>query len=339
MGQSLRLALAACLLLPLACGFDPRDVPPPYEEGLPEPDAPLAPRLAPAAQIEPEAGAPPTAEPPAAEPPAAEPGDPAPSDEGGPPPDCLAVRVVNTGGVTLNVRPDPSTADAPIGSLPPGAVVDVLDLVTGQVVNGVATWYEIDDGSLTGFISGAYAACVDPDAPATPDAPPPPPGFLLPLQCGSSVRVTQGNDSSFSHTGGSRYAFDFGIPSNTPLMAMQAGTVVFVRQSTQPGDRCYSGGDSSCINEANYVTIDHGDGSNTLYAHINSASVRVGDRVSRGQRVALSGGTGYSTGPHAHVQRQNDCGIWWCQSIPLRFGDVPGGVPRTGDIVTSQNCP
>lgn len=248
---------------------------------------------------------------------------------------CEQVRVVNTGGVTLNVRPDPSTAHAPVGTLSPGAIVDVIDVVDGQDVNGVTTWYEIDDGSRTGFISGAYTACVDPNAP-----PPALTGFLLPLACGSTVRVTQGNNSSFSHNGGSRYAFDFGLALNTPLVAVEAGVVVAVNESTQPGDPCYSGGGSSCIDKANYVTVDHGDGSNSLYAHINSASVAVGDWVERGQQVALSGGTGYSTGPHAHVQRQTDCGIWWCQSIEMRFADVAGdGIPDGGDTVTSQNCP
>jgi hypothetical protein len=59
--------------------------------------------------------------------------------------------------------------------------------------------------------------------------------------------------------------------------------------------------------------------------------------VTRGQRVALAGGTGYSTGPHAHVARQERCGIWICNSVRMSF--LEAGVPQTGAIVASDNCP
>jgi len=271
----------------------------------------------------PDAAQPPV-EPPPVEPP---PVEPPPS---GPPADCTRVRVVNTGGDTLNIRPDPSTGQSPIGSLNAGSVVDVLARVDGQSIDGVTTWYQVETSSLTGYISGAFAACVDPNATA-------PAGFLLPFECGRSVPVTQGNNTSFSHNGSSAWAFDFGVPLNTPIVAAAAGVVVSVRLPTGPGDACYSGGGSGCVNLANSVTIDHGDGSNTIYVHINSASVSVGQSVARGERVALSGNTGWSTGPHLHYQRMTDCGSWWCNSIPTTFADV--GVPSEGDQVTSGNCP
>lgn len=259
--------------------------------------------------------------------------------------DCPQVRVVGTGGEVLNIRPDPSTANAAVGTLAAGAVVDVIDVVNGQSVNGDATWYEIDDGVRTGFVAGAFAECHDPAADPPPDTPPDDSGFgpdefLLPLSCGATRTVTQGNNSPYSHNGGSAWAFDFGLPLNTPMMAMRAGTVAYINESTQPGDACYDGGGQECANEANYVVIRHADDTMTLYAHINSASVAPGDTVARGQEVARSGSTGWSTGPHAHVQRQGDCGIWWCQSIPMEFGDVGGDhVPDGGQTVTSGNCP
>lgn len=315
--------------------FDGVAVPPapPIEQPAIEPDA-GAPNAADATASAPDAAsaaadaapatAPDAAQPPPVEPP---PTEPAPS---GPPADCTRVRVVNTGGDTLNIRPDPSTGQSPVGSLNAGSVVDVLARVDGQSINGVTVWFQIQTSSLTGFISGAFAACVDPNATA-------PAGFLLPFACGRDVRVTQGNNSSFSHTGSSAWAFDFGVPLNTPLFAAEAGTVISVRLPTSPGDACYDGGGSSCINLSNSVTIDHGDGSNTIYVHINSALVSVGQNVARGERIALSGSTGYSTGPHLHFARQSDCGSWWCSSIPIEFADV--GVPDGGDTVTSGNCP
>ncbi len=66
----------------------------------------------------------------------------------------------------------------------------------------------------------------------------------------------------------------------------------------------------------------------------------VGDSVGIGSDVGLSGSTGWSTGRHAHIMRMEDCGGYYCQSVPLAFSDVAGdGVPVSGDTVTSGNCP
>jgi septal ring factor EnvC (AmiA/AmiB activator) len=50
------------------------------------------------------------------------------------------------------------------------------------------------------------------------------------------------------------------------------------------------------------VTIDHGHGIQTAYAHNNSVSVSVGERVERGDVIAKAGSTGRSTGPHVHYE-------------------------------------
>ena len=53
--------------------------------------------------------------------------------------------------------------------------------------------------------------------------------------------------------------------------------------------------------------------------------------------IGRSGNSGYTSGPHLHIQLQNDCGIWFCQSVPLKFADAPK--LAKGDKPTSGNCP
>ena len=227
---------------------------------------------------------------------------------------------------------------AVVGSLPNQAVVDVAERVTGEEVSGVDAWLRIRATAAEGFVSAAFAKCTTDEAPVLK----PPTAFRLPLACGTSARVSQGNDGSLSHKGKSRYAFDFAIPVDTPLVAIADGIVLYTFGETGPGDRCYLGGGSDCFPYANYVVLKHGDGSASIYKHLNKVLVSVGELVPSGKPVGLSGSTGYSTGPHAHVMRQEECGApTSCSSVPVQFADVPGdGVPDQGQIVTSDNgCP
>jgi hypothetical protein len=87
--------------------------------------------------------------------------DTAPSTPPATPPStdtCSRVRVA-TDGTDLNVRPTASTSLAPIGTLPDGTVVTRLSTRQGQEIRGNPDWYEVRQGSLTGFISAAFATC------------------------------------------------------------------------------------------------------------------------------------------------------------------------------------
>ena len=50
------------------------------------------------------------------------------------------------------------------------------------------------------------------------------------------------------------------------------------------------------------VVIEHGRGFSTAYAHNRKALARVGQRIARGEVIAMSGSTGVSTGPHVHYE-------------------------------------
>lgn len=243
--------------------------------------------------------------------------------------DCPRVEIRVASGKVLNLRQSPSTSASVVGKLSSGAIVDLLAIVQGETIDGVSSWYRVRYGKLLGYIWSKLARCTTKRAPAFD-------GFYLPVVCGKRVKVTQGNFGSYSHTGRSAYAFDFGLGIGTKMVAMAAGVVSYVYNKTKPGDPCYSGGGPSCVKYANQVRVKHPDGTQTSYAHLSKVSVSLGQRVARAQVVGLSGSSGYSTGPHAHVARMRSC----CQSIPLKFNDVKGGgVPKGGDYVTSGNCP
>lgn len=167
---------------------------------------------------------------------------------------------------------------------------------------------------------------VDSSSDAASDAPEPPAtGYRLPLKCGGPYTVTQGNFDTtctlYSHSDKASYAYDFGVGLDTPVLAMRAGEVILVKNDIKPPHPCYWGGNAWCAQHVNYVVLKHDDGFATLYMHLNDASVPLGKKVAQGEVIGLSGGTGWSTGPHMHVQKQEICGTHWCQSVPLLFDE------------------
>lgn len=80
---------------------------------------------------------------------------------------------------------------------------------------------------------------------------------------------------------------DLAAPQGTPIHAMNAGTVVL--------SGWYAGYGYAVI-------IDHGNGVESLYGHSSQLLVSEGQEVAAGERIALVGNTGYSFGPHLHLE-------------------------------------
>jgi murein DD-endopeptidase MepM/ murein hydrolase activator NlpD len=155
--------------------------------------------------------------------------------------------------------------------------------------------------------------------------------YRLPFLAGQSYRVTQGWNTTYTHNGHSKYAYDFGLPEGTPVVAAAAGIVAYADDSHQG---C---GDESLRDAANFVTIDHADGTATLYAHLSDVSVHVGDAVTGGQVIGLSGKAGFTNcEPHLHFARQRQ-GKAVTQSIPIYFVETGRHQLAQGRLVTSQN--
>jgi murein DD-endopeptidase MepM/ murein hydrolase activator NlpD len=79
---------------------------------------------------------------------------------------------------------------------------------------------------------------------------------------------------------------DYAVAEGTPVAAVNSGTVVLA----QP-----------LYFEGNCVVLDHGQGLLTLYMHLSKIEIKEGERVTSGQILGGSGGTGRATGPHLHV--------------------------------------
>jgi murein DD-endopeptidase MepM/ murein hydrolase activator NlpD len=84
---------------------------------------------------------------------------------------------------------------------------------------------------------------------------------------------------------------DFGAPIGTQVIASASGTVIVAKDANK-----WNGG------YGYYVVIEHENGTQTLYAHLSKLNVDVGQNVSQGEQIALSGNTGRSTGPHLHFE-------------------------------------
>jgi murein DD-endopeptidase MepM/ murein hydrolase activator NlpD len=143
-------------------------------------------------------------------------------------------------------------------------------------------------------------------------------------------QISQAFNGTYSHNlPGNRYAMDIAMPIGTPVLAAKSGTVLDMKDnyeghSADPAER----------SRTNYIRLLHSDGTMTLYAHLkeHSGLVKPGQHVKSGQLIAVSGNTGYSTGPHLHFAVQRNDGSRLV-SIPF---NLQGVIPQKGIWLAGQ---
>jgi murein DD-endopeptidase MepM/ murein hydrolase activator NlpD len=144
--------------------------------------------------------------------------------------------------------------------------------------------------------------------------------YQLPYPSGLSFPVSQGFHGKYSHTAGDCYSIDFKMPEGSPVHAAREGVVVGIKDDSNVG-----GGDKKFEWDANYILIQHSDGTLGHYVHLQKAGVKVkiGDQVQAGQFIGLSGNTGHSTGPHLHFAVFKAQTGKQRETIPVKFRTTP----------------
>ncbi len=119
--------------------------------------------------------------------------------------------------------------------------------------------------------------------------------YDLPFAKGQKFKLTQGYNGKQTHQ--NQNALDFTMAEHNLVVAARDGIVMKVVDNNS--ESCPN---ETCLKFNNVITIYHSDGTFADYAHIqyNGSKVRPGDKVQKGQVIAYSGNTGWSSGPHLH---------------------------------------
>lgn len=109
--------------------------------------------------------------------------------------------------------------------------------------------------------------------------------------------VSNVQKESIAHVGDLINSIDYDAPEGTPVLAALDGVVIDVRDDSDRG-----GLDPSFEDDGNYIEIQHANGEVSEYEHLKqtSATVKIGERVVAGQKIAEVGNTGWSECPHLH---------------------------------------
>lgn len=114
-----------------------------------------------------------------------------------------------------------------------------------------------------------------------------PPTFIKPISGGRLSSRYGGRKAPTKGASTNHKGIDWATPTGTAVMASSGGTVSVAGWQSGYGYVVY---------------INHPDGKQTRYGHLSKVLVSVGQQVKQGQKIALSGNTGRSTGPHLHFE-------------------------------------
>lgn len=160
-------------------------------------------------------------------------------------------------------------------------------------------------------------------------------GYKLPTAAGEPWVITQGPHGTFSHWGNALHAFDIAPQSGRCIVAMKGG-IAYTQDLGLAQDHHHR-------SFGNYITIDHGNGEYSHYAHLATGSfvVENGQRVEQGQALATVGNSGYTLGEgggyHVHVSVTRALAIS-APSVPFQFQDLPDSSRVVNRTVVSSNA-
>lgn len=142
--------------------------------------------------------------------------------------------------------------------------------------------------------------------------------YALPFEAGKAHFLVQGYFGKFSHK--ERAALDFKMKKGTKVLAARDGVVVRVKEDGDKG-----GWNRKYRQYGNNIVIQHADGTRAGYWHLqkDGALVNAGDSVKKGQWIALSGNTGYTSMPHLHFLVWRSENNQWKQ-VATRFETTKG---------------
>lgn len=155
---------------------------------------------------------------------------------------------------------------------------EIIKTVNGEVIERTLVSEEVISEPVNQVVTVGTAISM---ATATEKAEASAQGFILPISKGK-YKVTSYWGDGRGHKG-----LDLAAPKGTAIFAVASGTVVESSYQSQYGY---------------YVTIDHGNGIKTRYAHASALCVKKGAKVSQGDMIAAVGSTGRSTGNHLHFE-------------------------------------
>ena len=173
--------------------------------------------------------------------------------------------------------------------------------------------FEVSDDGNVPFIAYHYRYLPgDPESRHQPDF-----HYRVPFAIANDHVISQAYPYAMTHvTLDSHYAVDIAMPIGTDIYAARGGTVFEVASTNFRGGLDPDEDKAS----ANLIRILHDDGTYGVYAHLNWNTIRVrpGDVVSRGEYIADSGNTGFTSGPHLHFAVIRNAGMQ-SHSVPIVF--------------------